>query len=1032
MKNLLLFFAAVCFVFTGVNAQEITISGTVLDEKQETLPGVKVVVENTTNGAVTDVNGKYSITTEKKDGLILRFSYIGYVTQKVLVVGRTELDITLEVESQVFDEIVVVGYGSSRNKELTGAAAKVKGENIEKLNLSRMDQALQGQVSGVAINTNSGSPGGSSSIRIRGLSTFGDNDPLILVDGVVYDSDGLNALNPNDIESINVLKDATAGIYGVRAANGVIIVETKKGKLNAKPKIEFSMYKGVQQTANRLGLLNAEEYAVIKNEMFAFGGQSMPFANTAIGEGTNWQDSVFQTSPVESYNIGISGGTKNTRYSLGATYYAQEGIVGGSKANFSRYNARLNLSTDLSDKLLLNSVFLFSNDNRSTLSENGIGSVLYNTVNAFPNEPIRTPDGNYSYLEEVADIINPIAQMENSYNYSIADKFVGKEELVYKFNEHLSFTNRFNYNYAVVEAKSFTPLAWYGPGKFANSALNAELESPQVEIADSVFIDRGASVYEQRSSFSDLTFESYFNYDRTFNELHKVKATAGASVFQRKGAALNGTAYGIPNNSWEYADISANTAAGGYLNNVGSFEFKERLVSAFLRTEYAYDSRYIISGILRRDGSSKFGPNNRYGWFPTLSSAWLISEESFFNVDAINFMKLRLSYGISGNDQIENFAYRALLNGEGVYVFDDLIVIGTALGRAANPDLKWETTRQLNAGLDLTLWSALDFTTNYFIKNTNDLLFQPDVSGVLGSYGPGGYSPIINAGNVSNKGVELELAYHNKPSRDFKTNISLNFSHITNKVTSVPAGVDYLPGAQFSVGGDVATRFEEGFAIGYFHGLQTAGIFQTQEEIDNHDVVQEGARPGDFIFIDQNRDGEISFGDDLDKTFLGSPIPDFTMGFALNLRYKGFDMSANIYASVGQEIIRNYERQQPYANQLDYVINRWTGPGSTNEHPRLTTGATRNNSFSDYYVEDGSFVRLRNVQLGYTFPKKSKILKKLKVESLRFYLSGNNLLTLTRYMGFDPDIGGGTLSAGVDYGFYPQAQTIMGGLNIKF
>jgi TonB-linked SusC/RagA family outer membrane protein len=1032
MKHLFFFFAFVCLVFTDIKAQEITITGTVLDEKQETFPGVKVVVENTTIGVVTDVNGKYSVTTEKNEELVLRYSYLGYVTQEVLVAERSELNITMKTESQIFDEIVVVGYGSSRNKELTGAAAKVKGENIEKLNLSRMDQALQGQVSGVAINTNSGSPGGSSSIRIRGLSTFGDNDPLILVDGVVYDSDGLNALNPNDIESINVLKDATAGIYGVRAANGVIIVETKKGKLNAKPKIEFSMYKGVQQTANKLGLLNAEEYAVIKNEMFAFGGQAMPFTNTAIGEGTNWQDSIFQTAPVESYNIGISGGTKNTRYSLGATYFAQEGVVGGSKANFSRYNARLNLSTDLSEKLMLNSVFLFSSDNRSTLSENGIGSVLYNTVNAFPNEPIRTPDGNYSYLEEVADIINPIAQMENSYNYSIADKFVGKEELVYKFNEHLSFTNRFNYNYAVVEAKSFTPLAWYGPGKFANSALNADLESPQVEIADSVFVDRGASVYEQRSSFSDLTFESYFNYDRTFSEVHKVKATLGASVFQRKGAALNGTAFNIPNNSWEYADISANTAAGGYLNNVGSFEFKERLVSAFLRTEYAYDSRYIVSGILRRDGSSKFGPNNRYGWFPTLSSAWLISEESFFNVDAINFMKLRLSYGVSGNDQIENFAYRALLNGEGVYVFDDLIVIGTALGRAANPDLKWETTRQFNAGLDLTLWSALDFTTNYFIKNTNDLLFQPDVSGVLGSYGPGGSSPIINAGNVSNKGVEVELAYHNKLSRAFKTNINLNFSHITNKVTSVPEGVDYLPGAQFSVGGDVATRFEEGFAIGYFHGLQTAGIFQTQEEVDNHAVVQEGARPGDFIFVDQNGDGEISFGDDLDKTFLGSPIPDFTMGFALNLRYKGIDLSANIYASIGQEIIRNYERQQPYANQLDYVINRWTGPGSTNEHPRLTTGATRNNSFSDYYVEDGSFVRLRNVQMGYTFPKSSKILKKLKVESRRFYLSGNNLLNQNKNLGFDPDIGGGTLSAGVDYGFYPQAKTIMGGLNIKF
>jgi len=1032
MKHLIIFFLALCFVFTNVQAQEITISGTVSDEKQQPFPGVKVVVANTTVGVVTDIDGKYSITTQKKNGLILRFSYIGYRTKEVLIGDRIELNVAMEAESQVFDEIVVVGYGSTRNKELTGAAAKVKGENIEKLNLSRMDQALQGQVSGVAINTNSGSPGGSSSIRIRGLSTFGDNDPLILVDGVVYDSEGLNALNPNDIESINVLKDATAGIYGVRAANGVIIVETKKGKLNAKPKIEFSMYKGVQQTANKLGLLTAEEYAVIKNEMFAFGGQNMPFVNTGIGEGTNWQDSVFQSSPVESYNFGISGGTKNTRYSLGATYYAQEGIVGGSKANFSRYNARLNLSTDLSKKLVLNSVFLFSSDNRSTLSENGIGSVLYNTINAFPNEPIRTPDGNYSYLEEVADIINPIAQMENSYNYSIADKFVGKEELVYKFNEHLSFTNRFNYNYAIVEAKSFSPLAWYGPGKYANSALNAELESPLVEIADSVFIERGASVYEQRSSFSDLTFESYFNYDRTFNEAHKVKTTLGASVFQRKGAALNGTAFNIPNNSWEYADISANTAVGGYLNNVGSFEFKERLVSAFLRTEYAYDSKYIVSGILRRDGSSKFGPNNRYGLFPTLSSAWVISEERFFNLEAINFMKLRLSFGVSGNDQIENFAYRALLNGEGVYVFDDLIVIGTALGRAANPDLKWETTRQFNAGLDLTMWSVIDLTTNYFIKNTNDLLFQPDVSGVIGSYGPGGSSPIINAGNVSNKGVELEIAYHNRPARDFKTNISLNFSHVTNKVTSVPEGVDYLPGAQFSVGGDVATRFEEGYAIGYFHGLQTAGIFQTQEEIDNHNVVQEGAKPGDFIFVDQNGDGEITFGDNLDKTYLGSPIPDFTMGLALNLRYKGFDLGANVYASVGQEIIRNYERQQPYANQLDYVINRWTGPGSTNEHPRLTTGETRNTSFSDYYVEDGSFVRLRNVQMGYTFPKNSKILGKLKVESLRFYISGNNLVTLTKYLGFDPDIGGGTLSAGVDYGFYPQAKTIMGGLNIKF
>ena len=326
-------------------SQQITVSGIVTDDKEAPLPGVKVVEKGTNNGVLTDFDGKYSITVQNNEELTLTYFFIGFDKQEIIVSNRTTIDIKMSTD-QVLDEVVIVGYGSSRSKELTGASAKVKGENIEKLNLSRMDQALQGQISGVNINTNSGSPGGSSSIRIRGLSTFGDNDPLILVDGVVYDSDGLNALNPSDIESINVLKDATAGIYGVRAANGVIIIETKKGKIGAKPQIEFTAYRGIQETAKRLDLLTAEEYAVIKNEMFAFGGQEMPFPNTALGVGTNWQDTVFQSAPVESYSLSISGGTGNTRYSLGATYFSQEGIVGGSKSNFSRYNTRLNLSTD--------------------------------------------------------------------------------------------------------------------------------------------------------------------------------------------------------------------------------------------------------------------------------------------------------------------------------------------------------------------------------------------------------------------------------------------------------------------------------------------------------------------------------------------------------------------------------------------------------------------------------------------------------------------------------------------------------------
>ncbi|MFZ9028387.1 MAG: SusC/RagA family TonB-linked outer membrane protein [Crocinitomicaceae bacterium] len=1026
-----LFTLVILLMLATYGFSQSTVSGVVKGENEEPIPLVSVSVKGSNKGVKSDFDGKYSIQVDPSDTLTLVFYATGFLKQEILVANRANIDVVLVSEAQEFDEVVVVGYGEATSKELTGATSKVDGDDVEKMNLARMDQALQGQVSGVNISTNSGSPGGSSNIRIRGLSTFGNNDPLILVDGVVYDVAGLNALNPSDIKSINVLKDATAGIYGVRAANGVIIVETKKGRLNQKPTIEYNGYYGLQQTSRKLQLLTAEEYAVIKNEMFGLAGEPLPFPNTSLGVGTNWQDTIFQMAPVQSHNFSMSGGTKSTKYSLGLGYFTQDGIVGGEKSHFARYNARLNISTDLSDKLKLNSVFLFSNDYRNGLPEGGIGSVLYNTINAFPNDPVTTPDGNYSYLEEVSDIINPVAQIENQYNYTWADKFVGKEEFVYEINDDFTFTNRFNYNYALVDSKVFSPLVWYGPGKFANTAVNADLDSPTVEIADSIFIDRGAAVYEDRQSYLDLTFESYLNYDKTFNEKHRVKGTAGITVFQRKGESLNGTAFGIPNNSLDFADISANTAEGGYLNNVGSWEFKERLLSGFLRAEYAYEYKYLVSAILRRDGSSKFGPNARWGFFPTVSGAWLISEEEFYDVKFLDYLKLRLSYGVSGNDKIANFAYRALLDGEGVYVFDDVIIPGTAIGRAANPDLKWETTRQFNAGLDMTFWKKLDVTANYFIKNTFDLLFQPDVSAVLGSYGPGGFPPIINAGDVSNKGIELEIGYSTDPKKDLVFGTNFNFTHITNKVTGVPEGVDFLPGASFGVGGSVATRFEQGYAIGYFHGYETAGVFQTQEEIDNHPVVQDGAQPGDLIFVDQDGDGVINFSDDSDKTFLGSPIPDFTMGLSINLNYKNLDFSSMLYAALGQEIIRNFERNQPYANQLDYVIDRWTGPGSTNEHPRLTTEPTRNTVFSSYYVENGSFLRLRNIQLGYTLP--TKWIKHLKMERFRVYVAANNLFTLTEYRGYDPDVGsGGVLGAGVDYGIYPQARTIMGGVQIKF
>ena len=622
--------------------------------------------------------------------------------------------------------------------------------------------------------------------------------------------------------------------------------------------------------------------------------------------------------------------------------------------------------------------------------------------------------------------------MENTYNWAWVNKFVGKQELTADINENLTFTNRFNYNYALVDNKSFSPLAWFGLGKAQNTALNENLDPTMVEIAPDVKIERGASVSEGKATFGDLNFESFLNHQKEFVGGNKLKTTAGVSVFQRRGNYLGGTAYNIPNNSLDFADISANLAPGGFLNNVYSWEFKERLLSAFVRSEYNMKNRYFLSGILRRDGSSKFGPNARWGWFPTLSGAWLISDEDFYNVKWMRTAKLRMSYGVSGNDQIENFAYRGLLNGEGDYIFNDIIVKGVAIGRASNPDLKWESTSQFNIGADVTLGRKFTTTVNYFVKRTKDLLFQPEVSGVLGTAGPGSYPPIINAGDVSNSGVELDIQYQNAAKKRWNVSMGLNFAYLKNVVLATPKGVVFIPGAAFGVGGNTASRFQKDYPIGFFMGYETAGIFQTQAEIDNATVKQAGAKPGDLKFVDQNGDGIINFSDDSDKKMLGSPLPKFTAGYNLSVSHKGLDISMQLYAAVGQKIVRNYERQQPYANQLAYTIGRWTGPNSTNENPRLTTSLTRNNVFSDYYVEDGSFLRLRNLQIGYTL--KGQQLQKLKMNGLRIYLSANNLYTLTKYMGYDPDLGsvGGALGAGIDNGFYPQARSIMMGFSIRF
>lgn len=685
MKVKLLILFTILSLFAQAQSQ---VKGKVVDEGGMPLPGVNVLIKGSSQGTVSDASGNFALNANINETLV--FSFIGYASQEIVYSGQTDLTVQLVLDITALQEIVVVGYGTSTVKELTGSVSSVKGSDITNLNPVRIDQAMQGQIAGVQIGTNSGSPGGTLNIRVRGLSTQGDNSPLIVVDGIIYAPEGLNSLNPSDIESINVLKDASAAIYGVLGANGVIFITTKQGKRNGKPNFDFNGYYGVQETAKRLNLLTAREYAVIKNEAFAAGGQTPPFANTNLGTGTNWQNEVFQQAPVQNWNLSITGGSDKSNYSIGGSYLDQEGIVGGDKASFRRYNARINFSTELAPKVNLQSIFLYTNEQRSALAENGIGSVLYNTINASPLATVYTGD-RFSYLEEFSDIINPIAQMANTFNISKVNKIAGKEELSYKINDNFELVGRAGYTYAIVDDKSFSPLVYYGVGKAQNTASNANLDPFLSEIVTGVTIPVQNSVSESIQNFLEFNTEAFLNYNNTFNDVHKVKGTIGTSIIGTESKGLYGTAFNVPYNSYDFADIS--TTDGNYLsNNTSSYQTRTRLLSYFVRGEYSFENRYILSAIFRRDGSTKFGQNNRFGYFPTVTAAWVASEEAFFNSNIIQFLKVRASHGAIGNNRIGDFRYRALLGGEGVYPFNDQLTNGIAIGALGNPDLRWERT----------------------------------------------------------------------------------------------------------------------------------------------------------------------------------------------------------------------------------------------------------------------------------------------------------------------------------------------------
>ena len=1002
-KILALFFIAYS------SAQNVNVSGNVQDDIGIPIAGANVIVKGASKGAVTDFDGNFVIN-DVKVGDILVFSFIGYLTQEVAVASNNKLSIKLLPDVAQLNEVVVIGYGTQTKKEITGAVSVVGAETIEALKPTRIEQALQGQVAGVNITSQSGSPGGGTTISIRGVSTNGDSRPLILVDGNVIED--LSVVNPSDIESINILKDATAGIYGVRAANGVILITTKTGRKNMPLSIEYSAYAGFQETTRKLPALNASEYAVLVNEAFAAGGNPPPFTNlSALGIGTDWQDEVFQSAPIFNNTITFKGGGEKSSYSYSSSLLTQDGIVGGKKSNFTRFTKRASYNLDFLENFKFNSGLTFTSSNKRNLSESALGSVLFNALNMAPNLSVRDDLGVYTIAEGLGnEVINPIAQTDNAYDKTKVFRLSGNAGLGYNFLDHFTAQANIQFNYSEVRSDIFKPTVNYGSGKVFN-------------------IDR-SEVIENLDYYRDYTFDAFIKYENTFNDAHKVNVLLGTSVLKTTGEFTGRRGYDIEGNIVENATIDSAFDVEDRYELLGrNITFDSRTLSYFARLQYDYKGKYLLSGVVRRDGSTKFGPQNKFGIFPSGSVGWIASDEDFLSdSNFINFLKLRASYGILGNDRIGDFRYVSLLNGEGTYVFNDQLTNGLAPGVISNPEIRWEKQKTLDIGVDMKfLNNKLNITADYFEKRTEDLLVVPQVSGIIGGSAAGSGAPTINAGIVENKGLEFAIGYSDRISDDFKFSINYNVTSIKNEVVSVSADGDFLSGGSFGIGQDPPSRMEAGFPIGYFRGFQTDGVFQNQSELDAYPRIDDNVQAGDLRFVDTNNDGVI---DNDDKINLGDPIPDATMGLNISFDYKSFDFSAYAFASVGNEIVRNYERNQNLTNRTVNHLSRWTGEGSTNTDPRVTTGANSNGLFSDYFVEDGSFVRLQNVQLGYTIIPKSE---ESKINKLRLYVSASNLFTLTEYKGYDPTAtSGAPIGGGIDQGFYPNPKTFLFGLNLKF
>jgi TonB-linked SusC/RagA family outer membrane protein len=1015
--NLCLFIGT---MFSTIQSQNI--SGKVSDTNLIPIGGVNVSVENSNNGAVTDFDGNFSLSNVDSNSKLV-FSYLGYQTVIVEVGMQKQFSVILNENLSELDEVVVIGYGSQKLSDISGAVSTVSSSAIEAIKPVRVEDALQGQASGINI-ISSGSPGSKPTVLIRGITSYAGNSPLVVIDGVSQSIDDLNSLNPSDIKSVNVLKDAAlASIYGVKGGSGVIVVTTKSGERNSDTSFNFSTSVGNQSVVKMIDVLNASEYGAILNEASMAAGEGLIYPDlSGLGKGTNWQEEVINDAAIVNHSITASGGSDKTSFYVSAGYLGQDGVVGPSeKSFFNRTNFTTNINTDLTDKTKLLVNTNYTNIKGKGLPENGINSVLSNSLNFDPTvNPYE--NGSFGISETITqEIINPLAQIDNTYNEGNTNKLTGKIELQHDLMDNLKVTSRFGYTFVDIYNKNFIPLAFYGSGHNATNA-NEDL-SPIISVdAEGTIVSTHNRISESKTNYFNYTFETYANYDFTINENHNFQTVLGFSIGENKGEYIGAFNEDVPFNSWAYADISAATGNASQQTS-SSWQYVGRNVSYFSRLLYDFNEKYYFSFTGRVDGSTSFGTNNKFGFFPSASLGWVISKEDFFEDAPLDYLKFRASYGSLGNDNIN--PQFALISTFPSYTFDGSIINGSALGSVPNEDVSWENQVQMNFGIDTRLFdNKLSITVDYFKKTVDDLLFAPNLSLYLGTPS----FPTTNIGKTQSTGIDASLSYNTTIGKDFNISTNLNFTTSDNEVLEINNGDRYIWGAGYGIPYTPIVRFEEGYSPGYFFGYKTDGIFQTQAEVNSH-ATQNGAAPGDIRFVDVNSDGIIN---DSDRTEIGDPFADFTIGWNLAVDYKNFDFSVFTYASVGNDIYRAYERNLNYTNRFASTLDRWTGAGTSNSEPRVSFIDSNNNRrASDRYIEDGSYLRIKNIQLGYTFPE--SFANQIGFDEIRAYTQVKNLLTLTEYSGYDPEISnGGVLNTGIDIGTYPQPRTWSMGLNIKF